>query len=401
MKINGGDPQPDDFTTQLLGDLDGIDSIAERFGRSLALGIERPAIGGDTAIRSVPTCAHGDEQGRVKPSAILIAAFKVKVGRPGEIRLVPQHGGVAGAGLKPYIDDVCLFAERSATTGGANVSGFFRVPRVRAFAREQFHNGAVGLFRLQQLAAFVAKEDSDGNAPDPLAGDAPVGTSGDHVADALFTPRRNPLYLLDLVKRALAQRSVFHRSFHGDEPLLCSPENHRIVAAPAMRIRVLDFGFRHEHAARLQQLDDRLVGLKDRFTFVLGQAILQMAGFVHVGALVKFVLCAGIKIVRAMRRCGMHSACALFRGDVIRQYAQDRAIKKGMGKRGVLELATGKARSDGCALELAGIDGRFGQGLSDNIQLAIVLQRDVFKIGMKRHGHGSWKRPGSRGPDNG
>src|SRR5260221_198593 len=97
----------------------------------------------------------------------------------------------------------------------------------------------------------------------------------------------------------------------------------------------------------------------------------------------------------------MHSACTLFRGDVMRQYAQDRAIKKGMGKRGVLELATGKARSDGCAVELAGIDGRFGQGLSDNIQLTIVLQRDVFKIGMKRHGHGSWKRPGSRGPDNG
>jgi len=92
----------------------------------------------------VPACAHGDKQGRVKPAAILVAAFKIKVGRPRQIRLMAQDGGLAGARLKPYVDDVSFFAEgRAAAPGtfgpaGQNVFCFFCVPGVRAFTRKEF-----------------------------------------------------------------------------------------------------------------------------------------------------------------------------------------------------------------------------------------------------------------------
>ena len=42
----------------------------------------------------------------------------------------------------------------------------------------------------------------------------------------------------------------------------------------------------------------------------------------------------------------MHRARALLRGDVVRQHAKDLAIKKRMRKRGVFQLAAGKARYD-------------------------------------------------------
>ena len=61
---------------------------------------------------------------------------------------------------------------------------------------------------VQELVAAFALEHRDGHAPDALARDAPVGTRGDHVGDALFAPRRIPLDLADLFQRAAAQRSA-------------------------------------------------------------------------------------------------------------------------------------------------------------------------------------------------
>src|SRR6266571_3620439 len=100
-----------------------------------------------------------------------------------------EHGGVAGAGLKPYVDDVHLFAELCFAAAGASrprrkdCSSFKLVPSIRAFAGEQVDHGAVRFFRFQKLAAVCAEKDGDGYAPNALARDAPVGPCGDHVAN--------------------------------------------------------------------------------------------------------------------------------------------------------------------------------------------------------------------------
>src|SRR5579875_79242 len=86
------------------------------------------------------------------------------------------------------------------------------------------------------FAALIAVEDHDGDAPDALARDAPIGPGGDHVGDALFAPFGEPLHRFDGVERALAEMIALH----ADEPLLGGAKDGGVVAAPAVRITVFD-----------------------------------------------------------------------------------------------------------------------------------------------------------------
>ena len=167
----------------------------------------------------------------MEPAAVLVSAFGVEIGGGVEFGFEIENGVPACAGLKPYIEDVCLFAELFVTAGTAR--GVLRqkggcvadVPGVCALVFEELDDCLIDGFVVEGLAAFVAEEDGDGDAPDALAGDAPVGTGGDHVGDALFTPGGIPDDLLDLVECALAEGCLQafgggHWSFHADEPLL-------------------------------------------------------------------------------------------------------------------------------------------------------------------------------------
>src|SRR5450432_4901293 len=94
LEIYGCHPHTDNFRTQVAGDFDRVNTIAERLGRSAALRIERPSVGGYSFIRRLPTRADCAQQGRVEPAAILVAAFQIEVGRPGQARLVSQDGSL-------------------------------------------------------------------------------------------------------------------------------------------------------------------------------------------------------------------------------------------------------------------------------------------------------------------
>src|SRR5438105_2322796 len=76
-KINRGRPQPHNFSPHAVGDVHGIDSIAERLRHGLALRIEGPTVSHDFTIWRVPAYTQRAEQGRVKPAAILVSAFQV------------------------------------------------------------------------------------------------------------------------------------------------------------------------------------------------------------------------------------------------------------------------------------------------------------------------------------
>ena len=125
------------------------------------------------------------------------------------------------------------------------------VPGVGAFFFEEVDDALVDGLVVEGFAAFVAEEDGDGDAPDALAGDAPVGAGGDHVGDALFAPGGVPFHFLDVLQRAAAQGSTLQGRFHGDEPLVSGAEDNRIVTAPAVRIGVLQLFRMQEHATFL------------------------------------------------------------------------------------------------------------------------------------------------------
>ena len=92
--------------------------------------------------------------------------------------------------------------------GGNERVGFGRVPGVGAGRGKQLHDLPVHRGIEQRLAALLAQEHGDGNAPDALAGDAPVGAGRDHVRDAVFAPGRVPFHFLDFVERTRAQRAA-------------------------------------------------------------------------------------------------------------------------------------------------------------------------------------------------
>mgnify|MGYP000591973945 FL=1 len=70
--------------------------------------------------------------------------------------------------------------------------------------------------------------------------------------------RRIPLDVLaDLLASLLAQTGLVHR----DKPLVGGTEEHRMLAAPAVRIAVRDLLLEDQGAALAQELDDVRVGL--------------------------------------------------------------------------------------------------------------------------------------------
>lgn len=108
------------------------------------------------------------------------------------------------------------------------------------------------------LAAVGAGVAGDRHAPVALTADAPVGTLLDHGADAVCRVGRIPLDVLaDLFASLLAQTGLVHR----DKPLVGSTEEHRVLAAPAVRITVRDLLLEDQGAALAQELDDVRVGL--------------------------------------------------------------------------------------------------------------------------------------------
>ena len=139
-----------------------------------------------------------------------------------------------------------------------------------------------------------------------------------------------------------------------------------------MRIRVIDLRLTHQRAARLQQLDDRRIGVKNPQAVILRQAVEDPPGIVNVRRLVQAIAAAGIEIVRTMRRRSVNSASSLLGRDVVGIHAKNFAIKKRMLKHDPLQPHALEPRNLDSRLKLASLASRRGQGIGDDINLAIL-----------------------------
>ena len=175
--------------------------------------------------------AEADEQRALEPAAVLVAAFEVDVGRPGQLGPDRQHRLVARSRIEPHVEDVHLAREGRAAARAAREAGGQElldgplVPRVGAVLAE--HGG--GLLdergRRHRFAARRAVDGRNRHAPGPLARDAPVGAVHEHVVDAVVAPRRHPLDgVVDGVERRFPQRLRRRRCrIPGRNPLAGSP----------------------------------------------------------------------------------------------------------------------------------------------------------------------------------
>ena len=81
------DPQPEDLGAALLDDVLRRDDIAERLRHLPAFVVDEEAVREHLPERRPPARAEPDQQRALEPAAMLIAAFEVHVGRPGQLRL--------------------------------------------------------------------------------------------------------------------------------------------------------------------------------------------------------------------------------------------------------------------------------------------------------------------------
>ena len=92
----------------------GAIDVAERLRHLAALLVDDEAVREDAAVRRAVARADADEQRRLEPAAVLVGAFEVQVGRPGELRPCGEHRLVARARVEPDVEDVALALERRA-----------------------------------------------------------------------------------------------------------------------------------------------------------------------------------------------------------------------------------------------------------------------------------------------
>ena len=188
----------------------------------------------------------------------------------------------------------------------------------------------------EQRVALPAVEDGDGHAPRPLARDAPVGAVGDHAVDALLAPGRNPLHLPDGLQRPLPEAVLLH----GDEPLLGRPEQHRLLAAPAVRIGVLELLGVEQRPVRLELGDDRRIGLPDGHAGEVLDLGDESAVIVHRVVDREAVFHPRLVVLRAVARRRVDAAGPLVHGDVPGGEDRRRSVDPG-----VLRLEALQARA--------------------------------------------------------
>ena len=330
-------------------------------------------------------------------------------------------GGVGDAGVPPHVEDVGVGLEVMPAALGADARlpkvarGVVGEPGVGALGAEELDHGVEGVVVHDGLAAVLAGEGRDGHAPVALAGDAPVRAPLDHRADALDGVAGVELDLRELLERPLAQaRPAAQRLVHRDEPLARGAEDDGLLAAPAVRVAVVDVLVEDQRAALLEPRDDLGVGLVDLHA---GPRAARAHLVAHEEAAVVVdrhdrgdaELLAGEVVVDAVAGRAVDDARAVVEGDVVgvdelarlALVAKDRllvAVVRELLAGGAPDLPVGAAHE----LDLAVAKLRraaLGERLGHDLGAAVVHERNVGGLGVADDGVVGGKRPGCGGPD--
>ena len=194
-----------------------------------------------------------------------------------------------------------------------------------------------------RLAARRAVDRRNRHAPHALARDAPVGPVRDHVVHAVVAPRGNPLHVV--VDGLAAPRSRSVRSLSGsfdaverDEPLRRREEDHRVVAAPAVRVLMRERLAMPEASALLQRLVDLRVRVEHALPAEELHRVEKMSGRTDRRVDLEAVLHPGVEVVGAVARRRVHRAGARVERDVVAEHAERRPRVERMLEADVLQL---------------------------------------------------------------
>ena len=304
-------------------------------------------------------------------------------------------------GVKPHIHDVGVLGPLGSATlladfaCGDNLLGLVLVPGIRALLAEQVADRLDGSIRDVVGAALLAVEGRDGHAPGTLTADAPVVAVAHHAGHAVMAPVGHPGDRVDGLVHVLAELG------DGAEPLLGGTEDDGVMAAPAVRVLMLDVQLAHHGTGSGQVGQDGLVGCPDTLTCVLAGQVGQVAAIVHGdGDGHLGVLLADVEVVHAVAACGMNAAGTAFQRDVVAQ--DDPAF---LGQIDVvvtheLELsAADRLAHDLVVLDVAGVHDALDQIGGHDVVLLADLDEGVLKLAVEADGLVGGQSPGGGGPD--
>ncbi len=202
--IDRAGPHAQNLGAELLVHLVRVDGVAQRLGHLLAVFVHGEATADDVLVRRDAVGGHAGEQRRLEPTAMLVGAFQVHIGRAAQVIARLAHGGVAYAGFPPNVQHVLVglqvvdarTALRAAGVGRQEIGRGLLVPGIGALGLEQVDNRVEGFSGCHGFAAGIAGEHRDRHTPETLAGDAPVGTVGHHGTDAIGSPGGEPVHLI-------------------------------------------------------------------------------------------------------------------------------------------------------------------------------------------------------------
>ena len=225
---------------------------------------------------------------------------------------------------------------------------------------------------------------------------------------ALLAPGGNPLDPANFLERFLAKRFGCSTSralsgacdlIHLDEPLLGGAEDHRIVAAPAVRVAVRIVRGGKKRAALAEKLDDDRIGSEDVLALVFGQAFGIDAAVVQRSGSFEAIFLAGEEVLDAVARGGMDDSAALLERDVIGKNAGDFDGQEGMLEFHALEFAAFD-RGTNAGFPKAELAPQSIDTIGGNQKGAALRVHDgIVEIGMKSQGAVVRKSPGSGRPN--
>ncbi len=401
--ILGRDPEAQDFRPIFLDHFIGSDDVAGRLGHFLAGPVHHKTMGQHRFVGTDAPGAHRSQQGTVKPAAMLVASFQVEVGRVTEIIPVQEHGGITGAGIKPDVQDVGFRLKLPMSTGWTHSSlrqekgRRFRKPDISTMFGKKIGHPVHQGFIHQGFATFLTIKNRNRHSPDPLAGDAPVGTVFNHPVDALPAPLRNPLHPIYGLKGPLPQVIALH----GNKPLLGGTENNRFFTAPAVGIGMGKRLAGHQEAQLRQLVNNSLVGVKNKLAGKKLHLVRKPALIVDRGIGFQPILQTNLIVFLSVSGGRMDAAGPGLQGHMIAQDNQRQAIVKGMTAVKTLQ-GPGVDLSQNFNLS----QFRFGAELllqagGNNIHIpAGGPQSDILQLGMQGNGQVGRNSPGSGSPDN-
>ena len=305
-----------------------------------------------------------------------------------------------GARVKPtvkrvgFLGELLAAAMRAGKACRQNVSRFCIKPSIRALFTKEARYGINAFLIANGLFAVLAVEYGNGQAPMTLTGNAPIGTLTHHRLDALAAPLRQPLHLIAGIG------SLVFKGIYRAEPLRCCTEDNGSLAAPAVRVLVLDLLTCKQCAAFLHISKDSTVALIVAHACKLTCLGSLVATVINGNKNINVIAAAGLIVIRTKAGRSVHTARTAIHGNVISIYNGRKTVKEGMLCRHVFKILTLHRKDHLILRNAADRHGFCKQRLGNDIARAVCrLCHNVGFIGIQGNGNIAGQGPGSGRPD--